>query len=76
MGLLYAWATKEYLLWEMTIGQIILYHNKGMEIKYPDPNKKSGPSLLNYSADELRKIRDEIMPRQTKEELQAKYGDI
>jgi hypothetical protein len=60
----------------MTIGQIILYHNKGMDIKYPDPKKTNGPSLLNYSADELRKIRDEIMPRQTKEELQQKYGDI
>jgi hypothetical protein len=84
MALLYPWATKEYLLWEMTIGQIILYHNKGMEIKYPDPNKKSNyPGLNEKSIDELRSMRDDARTQfesekaeNMKKELKAKYGDI
>lgn len=76
MALLYSWATKEYLLWEMTIGQIILYHNKGCEMKYGTGETKSeGPSLLNYNTDELRKLRDESR-EQIKAEMKAKYGDI
>jgi hypothetical protein len=69
MALMYPWATKEYLLWEMTIGQIVMYHNLGIEMKYgkqddPDaPAKK--PSEMSY--DELKAVRDQ---------LRAQYGEI
>lgn len=65
MGLMYSWATKEYLLWEMTIGQIILYLNKGIKIQ--NGEKEEAPGLANKSVDELRAIRDEY---------RRKYGDI
>jgi hypothetical protein len=65
MGLMYAWATKEYLLWEMTIGQIILYLNKGIRIQ--NGEGKEEPGLANKSVEELRAIRDEY---------RRKYGDI
>jgi len=66
MALLYPWATKEYLLWEMTIGQIVMYHNLGLEIKYPKPQKDKD-SLMDKSHEELVEIRDE---------LREKYGEI
>jgi hypothetical protein len=73
MGIMYAWATKEYLLWEMTIGQIILYFNKGMEIKYPS-TEKDDRVMANIS--DLKKIRDEMKAEKTREELEAQYGAI
>ena len=61
MALLFPWATKEYLLWEMSIGQVIMYHNIGIEIKYPDPNKSTDPdSLATKSTADLRKYRNEL----------------
>jgi hypothetical protein len=82
MALMYPWATKEYLLWEMTIGQIVMYHNKGMELKYGAP-KKNGPSLTEKSASELRKMRDEMKAQleeeesvKRKESYRTKYGAI
>ena len=66
MALLYPWATKEYLLWEMTIGQIVMYHNLGLEIKYPKPDSDK-PTLKNKSHEELQEIRDD---------LHEKYGEI
>jgi hypothetical protein len=65
MGLMYSWATKEYLLWEMTIGQIILYLNKGIKIQNGEKEEPHG--LVEKSADKLRAIRDEY---------KRKYGDI
>ena len=52
MALLYPWATKEYLLWHMSLAQIILYHNLGIELKYPDPNRKD--SLMQSMTKEER----------------------
>lgn len=83
MALMYPWATKEYLLWNMSIGQIILYHNIGMEIKY-GKGKSGGAALglTGLSAEELRRMRDEIMPRPdpdpdaTRTRLREQYGDI
>lgn len=66
MALLYPWATKEYLLWNMTIGQIMLYHNLGIEMKYPSPDKEKD-SLKDRSYDEVKAIR---------EDLRNKYGAI
>jgi len=82
MGLMYAWATPDYLLWNMTIGQIIMYHELGIDIKYPDP-KKNTPGLVNKSTEELRKMRDdaraqfELEKRESLEkEMSSKYGAI
>lgn len=67
MARMYPWATKEYLLWECTIGQIILYHNLGVERingSSPDSGKDT---LTNKSYEELKAIKDE---------LKQQYGDI
>jgi len=74
MALLYPWATKEYLLWNMTIGQIILYHNLGIEMKFGAPGKK--PGLLDKSAGELRAMRDAARAEAEREEMRRKYGAI
>ena len=81
---MYPWATKEYLLWNMTIGQIILYHNKGNEIKN-GVNTSGG--LLNKSVKELKEMAMEAKKydeqekiKQQKEAernlLKQKYGAI
>ena len=80
MGLMFAWATKEYLLWEMTIGQIVLYHNLAIKIKNGD-NSDESTSLVNMDVNELRRMRDEAREQFNKEaelhkELEKKYGDI
>ena len=68
MGLMYSWATKEYLLWEMTIGQIVMYHNKGFAIMHPDNKEESNVrSFVDMPEDELRKLRDD---------MKNQYGDI
>jgi hypothetical protein len=64
MGLMYAWATKEYLLWEMTIGQIIMYNNKGYNIKNNIVEKEE---ISDKKLQELKKI---------KEDMKQQYGDI
>jgi signal transduction histidine kinase len=80
MALLFPWATKEYLLWNMTIGQIVMYHNHAMDIK----NGTKPKTLANKSASELKKMRDDILKDvadvETKarkvEEMRQKYGAI
>ena len=58
MALLYPWATKEYLLWEMSLGQIVLYHNLGIELKYGGAEKgKRTASSMSYQ--ELKALRTE-----------------
>jgi hypothetical protein len=52
MALLYPWATKDYLLWQMSIGQIILYHNLGIEQKYGKKDRKP-KKLSEMSAEEV-----------------------
>ena len=64
MALLYPWATKEYLLWHMTIGQIMLYIDLGLEMtgrKKPEDEKPK--PLHEMSHAELK-------------DWQAKYGDV
>jgi hypothetical protein len=61
MALLYPWATKEYLLWSMSLEQIILYYNLGIDIKYPKPDGGDNtPSLRDLSPDALTALRQEI----------------
>lgn len=68
MGLLFPWATKEYLLWEMSLGQIITYFNIGTEIKYGSDKKPGEPKkLVEMNIDEIKAV---------KEDLKKKYGDI
>ena len=68
MALMYPWATKEYLLWEMSLGQIVMYHNLGIEVKYGNPSNQGKPEkLADMSYDELVKV---------KQELRQQYGDI
>ena len=87
MALLYPWATKEYLLWEMTIGQIVMYHNLGLEIKYPAPEDADGkPSLKNKSHAEIKAIREQMRrdglideqakSDEAKAQWRDKYGDV
>jgi hypothetical protein len=60
MATLYPWATKEYLLWEMSFPQIIMYHKLGIEAKYPQAKKKK-ESLAEMSYDELKAKRQEMI---------------
>jgi hypothetical protein len=57
MGMLYAWATKEYLLWEMTIGQIIMYVQEANNI---NSGKEDLPELTEDKLSELEQIRLEM----------------
>jgi len=84
MAFLYPWATKEYLLWNMTIGQIIMYNNRGLNLRYPEM-KATESGLLVKSVKELKQMRDDYRKQieienknieNTKKDLTAKYGDI
>ena len=59
MGILYAWATKEYLLTQMSFGQIVMYLNEGMAFKYPKP-QQTGGSLIGAPDDVIREGRDNL----------------
>ena len=87
MALLYPWATKEYLLWKMSLGQIIMYFNLGTEAKKPEPENKGKAADMSHS--QLKAIRDELRQlglseskeskekeAEVKDELRKKYGDI
>jgi len=90
MALLYPWATKEYLLWSMSLGQIIMYYNLGMDAKYPKPEDEKPSRLKHMTVDEIKKLRDEMRQlglsekkaeqerkaEEQKEELRKKYGAI
>jgi hypothetical protein len=66
MGAAFAWATKEYLLWKMSLGQIVMYWNLYVDSK--TPRQEGGdPSVKNMSPEQVRKLRDE---------LRAQYGEI
>ena len=61
MGILYAWATKEYLLEHMSFKQISMYVKHGAEIKWPTPKKENGPvTSVGKSAAQLRAERDKL----------------
>lgn len=64
MGMFYAWATPDYLMWHMTIGQVILLHNKAVEIRSPE---KPETGSRFSSAEEVKAKR---------EELRKLYGSI
>jgi len=84
MALLFPWATKEYLLWEMSLGQIVMYHNLGLELKYGGgrkPGSLRGATYAEVKAarEEARRqlgMKDRDKNEATKATLRAKYGDI
>lgn len=59
MGILYGWK-KEYLLEQMTFGQIVMYLNEGIRFKYPSAGQKKGNSLVGATDEEIRRRRDEL----------------
>jgi hypothetical protein len=65
MGQMYAWADPQYLLWKMSLGQIVMFHNLGCDEKYGKP--EGTPSLKNMTPEQLTKLRAE---------LREQYGDI
>lgn len=69
--MLYAWATPDYLLWHMTIGQLILLYNAAVEVRTP---RKKG----EHDAEELRERRDQIRDQfpELRELWESKYGDV
>ena len=60
MGVLYSWATKEYLLEKMSFGQIAMYLQHGIEIKWGKPQKGKPKTAKEKTADELRAERDKL----------------
>lgn len=68
LALLYPWATKEYVLWQMTIGQAMYYHNAGVEMKY---GKSDRPQKQKTVADMTY---EELVAKRA--ELRAQYGEI
>lgn len=86
MALLFPWATKEYLLWEMSLPQLILYHNLGIELKYGTGNGGK-PSYRDMSPKELVEAREKARAmlrdleaqkrnEENKAEYREKYGDV
>lgn len=70
MALLFPWATREYLLWKMSLGQLVYYHNEAIAQKTPTKRTAAGksiPSLAEKPHSELVKLR---------EELRKQYGAI
>jgi len=65
MALLFPWATKEYLLHNMSYGQIVMYYNLGVEQKYGKQEQKK--SLKEMTYEQLKTLKDE---------LKAQYGNI
>lgn len=59
MGMMFSWATKEYILWEMSLGQLVMYHNIAIDIKNGTV-KKGQKKLSEKSIEEIKKTRDEL----------------
>ena len=86
MALMFPWATKEYLLWECTIGQVIMYHNVGLEMKFGKGEGDKPRKLADMTHAELVAKREEMKAQglidaqaesdKKKDEFRAKYGDI
>jgi len=60
MGILYGWATKEYILEKMSFGQIVMYVNYGAEFKWRKQKKGKLRKASEKTDDELRVERAEL----------------
>lgn len=82
MALLYPWATKEYILWKMSLGQLLMYLHVGMDQKYGNGSKEGEKvTLAGKSYDDLKAFKEELIQhglidKQEKEEMKRRYGDI
>jgi hypothetical protein len=81
MALMYPWATKEYLLWNMSLGQIVMYLAIGSEQKHGKQENK--PTYQGKSYEELKQIREELRAQQTHtqrepelEAMRGRYGAV
>jgi hypothetical protein len=72
MALLYPWATKEYILWDMSLGQVMMYLAIGNEQKYGKQKEAPAEKLSDKSYDELVEIREQMI----RDGLIERYGDI
>ncbi len=59
MGILYGWK-KEYLLENMTFGQIVMYLNYGAEFKWGKQDKGKPKKATDKSAVELKAEREKL----------------
>lgn len=80
--MMYAWATPEYLLWKMSLGQIVYYYRCALDIKYGKP-KENGDRLADKSYGELKDEKEKMIldglieaSEEQKVELRRKWGDI
>ncbi len=77
MGSMYSWATPEYLLNNMSIEQIMMYYNYGLEFE-----KHKSIILINQlaigllGAEEPKKKKKDYNPNPDKEKFYEKYGDV
>jgi len=60
MGILYGWATKEYILEKMSFGQIVMYVNYGAEFKWGKQKKGKPRKASEKTDDELRADRAKL----------------
>lgn len=74
----------------MSLGQLVMYHNIGIELKYPRPDEGDKPSLRNMTPAQLKEVRDaarkmlaEDQARKEadrseaeKEKYRQRYGDV
>jgi hypothetical protein len=72
MALLYPWASKEYCLWEMSLGQLIFYNNTGLEMKFGKDELKPR-SAAEMTAKEIHKITEEVASWNL-DEVKGRYG--
>ena len=77
---MYPWANKEYLLWEMSLGQIFMYLAIGFEQKYPKKQDEK-QTLQGKSYDELMAIREDmkangLLESDPLEVMRERYGAI
>lgn len=81
MALLYPWATKEYLLWNMDLAQLLLYHNKGIEIKSGKTKGGKSRKLSDMSSKEIAEVIEDmkkngLVSSEDRQDLRDKYGSI
>ena len=73
MAIQFPWATKEYVLWQMTIAQVLMYLDYAAEAK--NPKESSGRKTSDQMTQAELKAQKQAL-REQYPELRAKYGDI
>jgi hypothetical protein len=71
MGMLFAWATPEYLLDRMSLEQVVYYFNIGWEAKHTEAKVNWGTygELLNENPKDKKSARNDVPTRQELEPL-------